>query len=152
MPSHHETQTLPYTPRQLFALVADVEAYPQFLPWCSAVRILERGENSFLAELSINFKGFPGNYVSRVTLHPPEEEMGLCAIEVVAVRGPFTHLSNRWRFSPLEGGGACVDFALDFSFRSGLLERMIGPLFARATGTMVKAFKERAERLYGAAG
>lgn len=145
MPLHAEQQFSIYTPQQLFDLVADVEKYSEFLPWCRAARILERRENSFTAELIISFAHFTESYVSLVSLHPHH------AIEVTLVRGPFEHLANHWKFIPVEQGGTIIDFSLDFKFRSALLEKLIGSLFARATAKMVSAFKTRADQLYKAA-
>ena len=142
MPAHSEQQLLPYTPDQLFDLVADIERYPEFLPWCRGARILERGEGEVLAELVISFAHMRESYVSRVTLNRPQ------AIDVTLVRGPFQYLTNRWRFTKLDGGTQ-IDFHLDFKFRSRLLEGLMGGLFAKATGRMIDAFKERAENLYG---
>jgi coenzyme Q-binding protein COQ10 len=142
MPAHRESIHLPYTQAQLFDLVADVEKYPQFLPWCRAARIHERGEGYMLAELLIAFKGIRESYTSRVELRRPD------AIDVTMVKGPFHYLVNYWRFTP-EAGGTRIDFDLDFRFSSRLLETLIGALFARATEKMVGAFKSRAEQLYG---
>jgi len=142
MPRHTETQILPYTPQQLFELVADVARYPEFLPWCSAARVMPQTENEFLGELVIRYKGMSESYTSRVMLTPHS------AIDVVMVKGPFEHLTNTWRFSP-ENGGTRIDFSLDFQFRSRLLERLMGGFFTKATAKMVGAFKERAEALYG---
>lgn len=142
MPSHREIQYLPYSPEQLFTLVADVEKYPEFLPWCRAARVMERKDNEFLGELVISFAHHRESYVSRIVLSPHH------AINVTMVRGPFEHLTNQWRFTP-EQGGTRIDFALDFKFRSKLLEKLIGALFAKATAKMVTAFQQRAEALYG---
>ncbi len=143
MPKHSERQTSPYTPEQLFSLVADVAKYPEFLPWCRAARILERKENEFLAELVISFAHHSERYTSRVSLDRPHE------INVTMVRGPFEYLTNHWRFTSKEEGGTSIDFALDFTFRSKILEKLIGSLFAKATQKMVTAFKVRADELYG---
>lgn len=143
MPAHHETQFSPYAPQQIFALVADVEKYPEFLPWCRAARVVERGEGEFLGELVVSFAHMTESYVSRVRLTP------YSAIDVVMVRGPFAHLINRWAFSETDGGGTRIDFSLDFQFRSRLLEKLIGSLFSKATAKMAVAFKERADALYG---
>ncbi len=143
MHSHRETQHSPYTPEQLFALVSDVERYPEFIPWCRAARILERGEGQFLGELMISFANISESYVSRVTLTPHS------AIDVSLVRGPFKKLSNHWRFTAKPGGGTQIDFSLEFEFRSRLLETLIGALFSRATAKMVAAFSTRADALYG---
>jgi len=171
MPRHVEQQISPYSPAQLFALVADVEKYPQFLPWCRAARIISktsnvvipaqagiltnekkdshlRGndnteeKNEFLAELIIAFAHISESYVSRVVLQSNS------AIEVKMVRGPFEYLSNDWKFTEIEGGTR-IDFALDFKFKSKILEKLIGGLFSKATEKMVSAFKTRADALYG---
>lgn len=143
MPSHVEQQQSPYSPQQLFELVADVEKYPQFLPWCRAARILERKENEFLGELVISFAHHRESYVSRVVLDSPHE------INVTMVSGPFEYLTNHWKFSARPGGGTDIDLALDFKFKSRMLEKLIGSLFAKASAKMVTAFKARADALYG---
>jgi coenzyme Q-binding protein COQ10 len=147
MPAHTEQQILPYNTQQLFDLVIDVERYPEFLPWCRAARIMQRGQGEFLGELVIAFKHLTERYTSRVVGVRPPSGFEECTIDVDMVEGPFEHLTNRWRFTPVEGGTR-VDFALDFKFRSRMLEMMIGPIFSRATNKMIDAFKERADTLY----
>jgi coenzyme Q-binding protein COQ10 len=144
MPVHSEWQLLPYAPEQLFDLVADIEKYPEFLPWCRAARILKRAEGECEAELVIAFKHMTESYVSHVTLNRPHQ------IEATLMRGPFHHLVNRWQFTPAPGGGTQVDFFLDFQFRSFILEKLIGSFFGRAVEKMVAAFTTRAQALYGA--
>lgn len=148
MPTHNDSQTSPYTPLQLFTLVADVEHYPEFLPWCRAARIIERDGNMMLAELMISFNHLSERYTSRVELSPPENG-GMGAIDVTMTKGPFSHLVNRWRFMSLPSGGTQIDFYLDFAFRSKLLEKLIGSVFIKASEKMVSAFKQRADELYG---
>ncbi len=150
MPKHTETQSLPYTTSQLFALVADIERYPEFLPWCRAARVIEGSGNEFIGELVIAFSHMSERYTSRVALTPPATENAECSIDVSLVRGPFSHLSNRWEFTPRAGGGSDIHFALDFQFKSRLMETLIGGVFSKATSKMVSAFRERAEALYGA--
>lgn len=147
MPKHTEQQFSPYTPQQLFEMVADIEKYPEFLPWCRAARILERGENEFFGELVISFSHMTEQYTSRVTLMPPQDNLA-GTIDVTMVKGPFEHLTNHWKFTPTENGTR-IDFSLDFKFRSRILEKLIGPLFGKATAKMVTAFKKRATDLYG---
>ena len=142
MPAHSETQTSPYTPQQIFDLVADVEKYPEFLPWCRAARVFDRKEGEFMGELIISFAHMTERYTSRVRFSAPQ------AIDVEMVKGPFTHLVNRWRFTA-EEGGTRIDFFLDFEFRSKILEKLIGGMFAKATAKMMGAFKARADALYG---
>lgn len=147
---HHDIQYSPYTPRQIFDLVADVPRYPEFLPWCRAARILKRyDDNTFLAELVIAYKGLSERYTSRVELVPAESETGRHAIHVEMTEGPFHHLTNDWKFMPEEEGGTAIELDLDFAFNSRILEALIGKFFALATGRMAEAFKRRADELYG---
>ncbi len=148
MPNLRQNQHLPYTVHQLFDLVADVERYPQFLPWCRAVRITERYEDGFTADMVISFKHISEKYTSRVKLFPQKQEGGSARIEVTMLEGPFSHLINNWGFTP-EEVGANVDFFIDFGFRSRLLGAMMGPLFGSAAEKMTDAFRTRAHALYG---
>jgi coenzyme Q-binding protein COQ10 len=144
MPSHRETRTLPYTPEQVFDLVADVERYPEFLPWCVGARVRERSESTILADLMIGFKMIRERYTSRVVLDRPNR------IDVeYGHEGPFRHLENQWAFKPAPGGCE-VEFFLDFEFKSRMLQRLIGVLFQEAVRRMVSAFEARARALYGA--
>lgn len=142
MPVHREKKILPYTPEQMFALVADVERYPEFLPWCVACRIRKRETpTSFTADLQVGFKLVREQFTSRVTLEPAK------AITVTYLNGPFEHLVNEWKFAPAPGGTE-VDFFLSFEFRSRLLQTLIGVLFEEAVHRMVSAFETRAANLY----
>ncbi len=141
MPRHAEQRLLPHTPEQLFDLVADVERYPEFLPWCVATRLSNKRDDGFLAEMVIGFKMFRERYVSRVDLDRPNR------IDVSHFKGPFKHLRNHWIFEPAEGG-CLVDFSVDFEFRSKLLDRMIGDVFHEAVRVLVTSFEKRADQLY----
>lgn len=147
MPTHSETRILPYSPQQLFGLVVDVEKYPEFLPWCRAARIVSRTEDAFVGELIISFSHLTERYTSRVTPTPATAE-NVATIEVALVSGPFKHLSNHWRFAP-HPDGTELSFAVDFAFKSALLDKLIGGVFTRATEKMVAAFTTRAQALYG---
>ena len=144
MPTHAEQRILPYTPEQLFDLVADVARYPEFLPWCVASRIRSRDGDVFFADLVIGFKMVRERFTSKVTLSAPER------IDVTYTEGPFHHLNNHWIFKPAPGGGTQLDFYVDFEFRSKLLQTLIGALFNEAVRMMVSAFEKRAGQLYGA--
>lgn len=145
---HKDVQFSPYSPRQLYALVADVARYPEFLPWCRAARILRReSETVFFAELVIAYKSFSERYTSRVELVPGEGEATPHAIHVVMTEGPFHYLTNEWLFTE-ENQGTRIDFTLDFQFRSALLSSLLGPFFGAAAGRMAEAFKKRADELY----
>ena len=149
MPTHSEQQFSPYSAEQLFVLVADVQRYPEFIPWCRAARVLQRDGNWIIAELVIHFKGFTEQYTSRVTLSPPVGGHLPGRIDVELVSGPFEHLRNHWIFTPRESGGATIDFFLDFRFRSRILDKLVSGLFLKANAKMVQAFRTRADALYG---
>ncbi|MGE0733287.1 MAG: type II toxin-antitoxin system RatA family toxin [Alphaproteobacteria bacterium] len=144
MPRHKEQRLLPYTPEQMFDLVADVERYPQFLPWVTGARITKRVDNVIYADLLVGFKMIRERYTSRVVLDKPGR------IDVNYENGPFKHLENHWQFLPRDGG-CMIDFYLDFEFRSRMLQMVIGSIFFEAVRKMVAAFENRAKQLYGQA-
>lgn len=149
--SHHDIQHSPYTPRQIYSLVADVAKYPEFIPWCKAARILSReSDRVFYAELVIGYKGFTERYTSRVELEPGALEHDVHAIHVRMTEGPFHHLTNEWRLQASPTGGADIHFSLDFAFNSKMLDSILGGFFAKAASKMGEAFKARADALYGA--
>jgi coenzyme Q-binding protein COQ10 len=143
VPTHAEKRRVPYTPEEIFNLVADVERYPEFLPWCLAARVRERDGNVLLADLVIGFKMIRERYTSRVVLDRPRR------IDVSYTEGPFRALANHWVFEPAGAGGCLIDFYVDFEFRGRLLDKLIGPLFHEAVRRMVAAFEARAAVLYG---
>ena len=143
MPTHAEQRRLPHSAEQLFDLVADVERYPEFLPWCVAARVNERKGDVLHADLVIGFKMFREKFTSKVTLSRPDR------IDVEYSRGPFRYLNNHWIFIP-DGDSACViDFYVDFEFRSRLVQRLIATVFNEAVRRMVRAFEVRADEIYG---
>jgi len=146
MPTHAEKRKLPYSQEELFRLVADVERYPEFLPWCLAARIRKREGDTFWADLVIGFKMVRERFTSKVTLNEPA-----CRIDVTYSEGPFKYLNNHWLFEPVEGEPGCtlIDFYVDFEFRSKMLQKIIQPLFSEAVAHMVHAFEKRAQQLYG---
>jgi len=150
MPSHHETKVLPYRADQMFALVADVARYPEFLPWTSAARIRSRhpvdGGEEVLADLVISFKVFRERFGSRVTLLPGENR-----ILTEYLDGPFKHLKSVWSFTDRPDNGCTVDFQVDFEFRNAILAGIIGFVFNEAMTRVVRAFETRAAALYGPA-
>lgn len=144
MPTHAERRVLPYSPQQLFDLVAGIESYPEFLPWCVGARIRKREGNVLLADMIIGFKMFRERFTSRVVLDPPGR------IDVSYTEGPFRHLTNHWLFLPHGDGETLIDFYVDFEFRSRVLKAAIGVLFNEAVRRMIGAFESRAAALYGA--
>ncbi len=143
MPRHSEKRILPYTPEQLFDLVADVGRYQEFLPWVAATRIREDNETEMVADLVVGFKALKETFTSRVKKARPER------IEIDYVEGPLKHLNNRWKFRAVSGGTE-VDFCVDFAFRNRIFEAIAGQMFDRALRRMIGAFEERAAVLYGA--
>ncbi len=141
MPTHAERQIVPYSPEQLFDIVADVASYPKFLPWCVGARIRTRSETELVADLTIGFGPFRETFTSRVSLERPER------IKVVYENGPFRYLNNQWVFRPHEQGTE-LDFFVDFEFRSRILQAAIGVVFNEAVRRMVGAFHKRARDLY----
>ena len=143
MSVHTEKRILPYTPEQIFDLVADVERYPEFLPWCVACRKTKLFDDGFEADLAIGFKMVREKFTSRVILDHPNK------VEVVYKDGPFKNLSNTWHFDKSSDDLGCeVNFHLELEFRSAVLQKLIGVLFAEAVRRMVSAFENRAAELY----
>ena len=142
MPTHAERKLVPYRQEQLFDLVADVGSYPQFLPWCVGARMRTQTETELVADLIIGFGPFREGFTSRVALDRPRQ------IRVRYENGPFRYLNNQWGFLP-DPNGCCVDFFVEFEFRSRILQRAIGVVFNEAVRRMVNAFLKRARDVYG---
>ena len=130
----------------MFALVADVERYSEFLPWVTAARIRARDGDTFTADVLVGFKSFRETFTSRVSL-----DRSAHAIVAEYIAGPFRHLTNRWHFELTADGNCRVDFDIDFAFKLRVLEQLIGVLFDRAVMKMTDAFEKRARALYGGA-
>jgi len=143
MPKHSETRHLPYTPEQLFDLVADVRSYPQFLPWVVAVRVRSDSDTAMVADLAVGFRAIKETFTSRVIKQRPQR------IEIDYIEGPLKHLHNSWVFNPDGAGGTIIDFSVDFAFRNRMFEMLAGQMFDRALRKMMGAFLERAHSLYG---
>lgn len=147
MPSHSETRKLPYTAQEMYDLVADVESYPDFLPWTAAARVRSRDDMGdheiMLADLVISFKVFRERFGSRVTLWP-----GSRTIDTEYIDGPFRFMRSRWHFR--EAGDGCeVEFDVEFEFRNRILQRAAGLFFYEAMQRIVRAFEARARALHG---
>ena len=149
MPQHSDSRILPYTADQMYALVADIERYPEFLPWNTAARIRSRrpepdGSELVEADLVISFKVFRERFGSRVTLWPADRR-----IDTEYLDGPFKYLKSGWSFADLPHGSCKVDFFVDFEFRNAILGKVIGVVFGEAMSRIVRAFEDRARALYG---
>lgn len=143
MPTHAEQRVVPFTPEQLFDLIADIQRYPEFLPWCVGARIRKRDGNRIVADLVIGYKLIRERFTSTVTLSPEQNR-----IDVEYTDGPFKYLNNHWVFEP-HPDGCLIDFYVDFEFRSKMLQKIIEVFFNEAVRRMVGAFEARAHELYG---
>lgn len=152
MPTHAEKRVMEYSAAQMYALIADIGRYPEFLPWCAAARVrstraLPDGAGEVVdADLVISFKLFRERFASRVTLRPDANR-----IDVEYLDGPFRYLNNHWKFVAIGENRCEVDFFVDFEFRSAMLQKVIGLVFNEAMRRIVRAFEQRAADLYGAA-
>ncbi|MEL6684866.1 MAG: type II toxin-antitoxin system RatA family toxin [Pseudomonadota bacterium] len=146
MPRHSETKVLPYTAQQMYDLVADVGAYPKFLPWTAAARVrsvTDKGDyDEMLADLVISFKVFRERFGSRVLLWRDAMK-----IDTEYLDGPVRHLESQWLFKDVEGGCE-VSFTVDFEFKSRLLQGAAGMFFNEAMQRVVRSFERRAAELY----
>ena len=143
MPRHRETRRLPYTPEQMFDLVADVGRYDEFLPWVAAVRVKSDSETEMVADLVVGFRALKERFTSRVAKQWPRH------IHVDYLDGPLKYLKNDWTFEPDGEGGTILGFNVDFEFKSRIFEALAGQMFGMAFKTMVGAFETRAAKLYG---
>ena len=147
MPTHSEIRPLPYTAQQMYDLVADVEKYPEFLPWCSASRIrrtyVAGGGKVMEADLVISFKVFRERFGSCVTLFDAQKR-----IDTEYLDGPFKYMRSDWQFEDTDEG-CNVSFHVDFEFRNAVLQGIIGVVFNEAMHRIVRAFEHRAADLYG---
>ncbi|MBN9544076.1 MAG: type II toxin-antitoxin system RatA family toxin [Alphaproteobacteria bacterium] len=145
MTEHSESRIVPYTADVMYAVVADVERYPEFLPWVVALRIKSRAHEGpreiLTAEMAVGYRALRERYTSKVILDPAAR-----IIDVVAIEGPFHRLENHWRFTP-DISGSRVDFAVAFEFSNRLLQAAAGSAFAKVLTKMTDAFEARAASL-----
>ena len=149
MPKFSTVTQVAHAPAQMFALVADVERYPEFLPMCEALTVRSRREGDGItvltADMTVGYKALRETFTSQVTLKPDEN-----TIDVKYIDGPFRYLENRWRFEQA-GDAACnVHFSIDYEFKSRILGAVMGAVFDRAFRMFAEAFEKRADAIYGA--
>jgi len=147
MTRHAESRLLPHTAEQMFDLVADIEAYPRFLPWCAGARIRARTKlddhECIDAELVISFKVFKERFRSHVALKDSKDR-----ITIQYLHGPMSHMHSSWEFIP-RATGCSVRFEIDYEFKSRALRALIAMVFAEAMQRVVRAFEARALQIYG---
>jgi len=143
MPAHRETRELPFSAAQMYALVADVGHYQEFLPWVVGTRIKSDSETEMVADVLVGFKGLREQFASRVLKEKDK------SIVVDYLDGPLKQLHNEWSFRPRAEGGSYVDFYVEFTFKNRMFEKLAGQMFAKALHKMTSAFVVRAEEIYG---
>lgn len=147
MTSKKTTTQVPYTADQMFDLVADVGKYPEFIPWCIALRILSKnvsaGQGELTADMIVAYKVFREKFKSHVTFDRDNQ-----AIDVTYLDGPFRSLENHWHFTDQPGGGSIIYFEIEFEFKNILLQATAQTVFDKAFARMSDAFVKRADDIY----
>lgn len=148
MPAFEIKKTVAFSAAQMYALVADVERYPEFLPMCTGLTVTSRetsggGDAVLTARMSVGYKHIAESFITRVTLKPATPE-----VDVRYIDGPFKHLENRWKFIDTDGG-SIVDFFIIYEFKSPMLGMIVGAVFDKAFRKFTEAFEERARHVYG---
>ncbi len=148
MPSFHTSRRVAHPASEMFALVADVRHYPEFVPLCQSLRVLRREhtgqQETVIATMTVAYKFFRESFTSRVTLKPAEG-----TILVNYLDGPFRRLENRWVFTPVTSASSQIGFFLDYEFKTKALQMLMGAVFDRAFRKFADAFEARADAVYG---
>jgi coenzyme Q-binding protein COQ10 len=148
MPKFETRHHVPYSARQMYDLVADVESYPEFLPLCDVLRIRSRahenGLDVLVCDMEVGYHAIRERFKTQVSLDPTTSQILARYIE-----GPFRRLENRWRFVDTPTGGSDVHFFIDYEFKSMLLQMLMGGMFDLAFRKFTAAFEERARKIYG---
>jgi ribosome-associated toxin RatA of RatAB toxin-antitoxin module len=145
MPTVTRKVIVDHAAESMFALVDGVEAYPQFLPWCSGVEVFGRTPTETHARIDIDFHGLKSHVATRNRNEPPEW------IHLQLTDGPFERLAGHWHIRPLGAAGCAIEFSMDYAFSSRALESVMGPVFGHIVQTLVERFVERADALRSAA-
>ena len=147
MPKFEIRRPVKHSAEKMYALVADVEKYPQFLPLCEALSIRSRKERDgkalLIADMTVGYKAIRETFTTQVLLNPGEQ-----VIDVKYIEGPFKYLDKRWRFEPAADGGCVVHFFIDYEFKSMILGALMGSMFDRAFRMFAEAFEARADKIY----
>ena len=134
---------LPYSAAEMYALVADIPRYGEFLNWCSSAAVLSEEGDTVIASITIAFKGLKKTFVTRNRMRPFE------SIAIKHIQGPFSHLEGVWRFTPLDKHASKIELDLHFDFDSRIVASMVGPVFSHISNSQVDAFRRRAQVIYG---
>jgi ribosome-associated toxin RatA of RatAB toxin-antitoxin module len=141
MASIEKSVLVRHSAADMFALVADIESYPQFLPWCSGSRIVAREGPQVTAEVDISFHGLTQSFTTLNDQKAPER------IDLKLVKGPFSALDGSWRFTMLADDACKVELSLTYDFNNFLLQQLVGPVFHQIATTMIDSFVKRADEV-----
>lgn len=139
----HRSVLVPYTCSQMFGLVADVDRYPEFMPWCGGTEVHERSDHGMQATVRISFAGIRQSFTTRNEHDYPNR------ITIRLVDGPFSNLTGDWTFQALGEDGCKVLYTMEYAFSSRALETIVGPVFNRIASSFIESFTQRARTLYG---
>ena len=142
MPVVHKSALVSHSAAQMFELINDVEAYPQFLPWCSATSLISRTETELCGELVVSRIGIRQNFSTCNRLYPYDR------IDIRLRKGPFKNLHGSWRFTSLKENACKVELELEFEFSGRLINTAFGKIFSQIANTLVDAFCKRANEVY----
>ena len=143
MASIEKSVLVSHSAESMFALVADIESYPEFLPWCGGARVLSRKGTKVTAEIVINIRGVQQSFTTINDQHPSER------IDMSLVEGPFSTLDGGWTFTKLTKNACKVELALDYEFSNFILGGLVGPVFHQIATSMVDSFVKRADAVAG---
>lgn len=147
MPKFEKQHKVSHSAENMFALVADIEKYPQFLPMCERLTIRDTrqrdGKTLLIADMAVGYKAIKETFTSQVLLKPDE-----MIIEATYIDGPFKHLDNRWTFIETEDHSSIIDFYIDYSFKNPALGLLMGSMFERAFAKFTQSFEQRADEIY----
>ena len=143
MPVISKSALVPYSASEMYALVNDIAAYPDFLPWCGSSEIINRTDDEVRASIELSRSGITKSFTTLNRLQ--KDKM----IEMRLVEGPFKHMEGFWRFEKLNDLACKVMFDIEFEFSSKILAMTVGPVFSQITSTMIDAFTKRAVEVYG---
>ncbi len=146
MKTVHKSVLIWYSPQEMYALVTDVNQYPQFLPWCDHASVVDQDTGGMTAEVGISFSGVRQTFTTR-NLHTEPSR-----VDMQLVKGPFSNLDGQWNFHPLGDGSqrACkVELLLNYGFENAVLGKLVGPVFDKIAANLVDAFVKRAQQVYG---
>jgi coenzyme Q-binding protein COQ10 len=146
MPQTIIEKITPFSAKEMFDLIMDIESYPKFLPWCDNAKIIDKSKIEIIADLYIQFKAIHKKYTSKININYISDNE--FEIFIKAIEGPFRKLETYWHFKDLDNKKSKIYFDIDFEFSSKLLSSMLNFIFKKAKIKMVESFEKRAFEIY----